>query len=173
MGYLNYQFFEEFKRLDKLCRDIYGSDSGNRLAVTLYLEDMDARAYSGRRLVPTWDEDYARLKKLRNLRNGIAHDTSFSEKCTQGDVDFIKDFYSRIINEQDPLSLLRKKTAEKQAKTAKKAEFNVKKAPETTRPDFYGDFNRDEDRRDGLIFAVIAAVAVAVILVITFASKFM
>lgn len=24
MGYLNYEFFDEFKALDNLCRDIYG-----------------------------------------------------------------------------------------------------------------------------------------------------
>ena len=41
MGYLNYEFFDEFKALDNLCRDNYGESIDNKLGVTLYLEDMD------------------------------------------------------------------------------------------------------------------------------------
>ena len=37
MGYLNYEFFDEFKALDNLCRDIYGESIDNKLGVTLYL----------------------------------------------------------------------------------------------------------------------------------------
>ena len=44
MSYLNYEFFDEFKALDNLCRDIYGGSADNKLGVTLYLEDMDKRA---------------------------------------------------------------------------------------------------------------------------------
>ena len=47
MGYLNYEFFDEFKALDNLCRDIYGESIDNKLGVTLYLEDMDRKAYQG------------------------------------------------------------------------------------------------------------------------------
>ena len=31
MGYLNYEFFDEFKALDNLCRDIYGESIDNKL----------------------------------------------------------------------------------------------------------------------------------------------
>ncbi len=44
MSYLNYEFFDEFKALDNLCRDIYGESADNKLGVTLYLEDMDKKA---------------------------------------------------------------------------------------------------------------------------------
>ena len=47
MGYLNYEFFDEFKALDNLCRDIYGESTANKLGVTLYLEDMDRNVYRG------------------------------------------------------------------------------------------------------------------------------
>ena len=45
MSYLNYEFFDEFKALDNLCRDIYGESIDNKLGVTLYLEDMDKKSY--------------------------------------------------------------------------------------------------------------------------------
>ena len=73
MGYLNYEFFDEFRALDNLCRDIYGESVDNKLGVTLYLEDMDKKAYRGSINVSGWVSDYNRLKSARNLRNELAH----------------------------------------------------------------------------------------------------
>ena len=41
MHNLNNVFFEEFKRLDRLCRDMYPNSHDGKLGVTLYLNDMD------------------------------------------------------------------------------------------------------------------------------------
>ena len=67
MSYLNYEFFDEFKALDNLCRDIYGESADNKLGVTLYLEDMDKKAYRGTINVSGWASDYNRLKSARNI----------------------------------------------------------------------------------------------------------
>ena len=45
MGYLNYEFFDAFKKLENLCRDIYGESADHKLGVTMYIEDMDRRSY--------------------------------------------------------------------------------------------------------------------------------
>ena len=73
MGYLNYEFFDEFKALDNLCRDIYGESIDKKLGVTLYLEDMDRNAYQGTFKVSSWISDYNLLKSARNMRNELAH----------------------------------------------------------------------------------------------------
>ena len=110
MKYLNYEFFDEFKQLDKLCRDIYGKTSDNRLGVSSYIDDMEANSYRGELWVRGWRDDFYQLKKVRHKRNELAHDqVSFSDDvCTQADIDFVRSFRERILNKTDPISLLRR-----------------------------------------------------------------
>ena len=110
MNYLNYEFFDEFKSLDSLCRDIYGKSSDNKLGVTMYLDDMDKQRYYGSLNVPGWMSDYKRLKAVRNLRNELAHSkNSFSVPlCSNEDIDFVRSLKKRIMTQTDPLALLRK-----------------------------------------------------------------
>ena len=112
MSYLNYEFFDEFKALDNLCRDMYGKSIDNKLGVTRYLEDMDEKSYRGAYCVPNWTFDYKQLKSVRNLRNELAHSQgTFSvEMCTQEDIDFIRSFRERILSQTDPIALLRKQS---------------------------------------------------------------
>ena len=111
MANYNSEFFDEFKRLDKLCTEIYGRSSENKLGVTLYLEDMASKAQKGRAIVPDWASDYNRLRRLRGIRNELAHspNTFSKEMCSCADVEFIRSFYSRIIKRTDPLSLYARK----------------------------------------------------------------
>ena len=110
MNNCNSEFFDEFKRLDKLCREIYGRSIDNKLGVTLYLEDMASKASTGAALVPNWKSDYNRLRRLRSIRNELAHspNTFSQEMCSKDDVEFIRSFYSRITSRTDPLSLYAK-----------------------------------------------------------------
>ena len=111
MNYLNYEFFDEFKKLDNLCRDIYGKSTDNKLGVTLYIEDMDRNANLGSLKVSDWTLDYKLLKNARHIRNELAHSRdSFSvDICSQEDLDFVRSFRERILNQTDPISLLREK----------------------------------------------------------------
>ena len=113
MGYLNYEFFDEFKALDNLCRDIYGESVDNKLGVTLYLEDMDRTAYQGSFKVSGWASDYDRLKSARNLRNELAHSRNSMavDICSRDDIDFVRSFRERILNQTDPIAMLRKQSA--------------------------------------------------------------
>ena len=113
MKYLDSEFFEEFKLLDNLCRDIYGKSIDNKLGVTMYLEDMDRKAYQGSFMVSGWTSDYRSLKSARNMRNELAHSTNSFEAdiCSQKDIDFVRSFRTRILNQTDPLALLAKKSS--------------------------------------------------------------
>ena len=110
MNHLNYEFFDEFKSLDNLCRDIYGKTVDNKLGVTMYLDDMDRNARLGSIKIAGWRLDYNRLKRCRYIRNELAHSrTSFSNDiCSREDIDFIRSFKSRIIHQTDPISLLKR-----------------------------------------------------------------
>ena len=112
MGYLNYEFFDEFKALDNLCRDIYGESIDNKLGVTLYLDDMDRKAYQGASKVSGWTFDYNQLKNARNIRNELAHSRNSMtvDICSQEDIDFVRSFRTRILNQTDPIAMLRKQT---------------------------------------------------------------
>lgn len=109
MNQIEQVFWEEFKRLDKLCKEIYGSPQDGRLGVTWYLEDMEKHSRRGSALVQNWTSDYALLKKLRKARNELSHEAyPPSYSVTQTDIQFIRSFYVRIMNRTDPLAILKK-----------------------------------------------------------------
>ena len=56
-------FFEEYKRLDHLCGDLFGSRAG----VTACLSQRERDTFEGRR-IPNRDADYQMLKRFRHLR---------------------------------------------------------------------------------------------------------
>ncbi len=120
MSCLNYEFFDEFKALDNLCKDIYGESTDNKLGVTLYLEDMDRKACQGAFKVSGWAFDYKHLKSARNIRNELAHSrNSFSaDICSQEDIDFVRSFRTRILNQADPIAMLRKQPAQPRPSSA-------------------------------------------------------
>ncbi len=105
MGQINIELFEAFKYLEKICNEIYGDKNG----VTRYISDMEATSPYDADRIPHWKTDLNHLKSVRYIRNNIAHDGSFSvDACTEEDVAFIKDFYDRIFNAEDPLALKRR-----------------------------------------------------------------
>ncbi len=146
MGYLNYEFLEEFKSLDNLCRDIYGESADKKLGVTLYLEDMDKKAYQGYVKVSRWTADYNQLKAARNLRNELSHSrNSFpNDICSQDDIDFIRSFKERILNGTDPITLLRKEL-DRSLREKQELKKTIKQAPPTpkasTNPQIKGNTN--------------------------------
>ena len=162
MGYLNYEFFDEFKALDNICRDIYGESVDKKLGVTLYLEDMESKTYIGAFNVSGWRSDYNQLKNARTIRNELAHSrNSFSvDICSQDDIDFVRSFKARILNQTDPIALLRKQTNQPHSASASKPKQQSK-------------INSDSKRRSRSpagCFGAAAAFILAVICVIVFLS---
>ena len=103
MRELEGKYFDEYKRLDALCRDMLAADRG----VSEYIEQMEAARAEGERLVPGWRDDYYALKHLRWLRNQIAHEAD-AAGCDAGELAQLREFYGRALKQQDPLALLHK-----------------------------------------------------------------
>lgn len=103
MQKLQQDFFEEFKRLDAICRDMLGAERG----VSAYIEQMEETPAALWARVPGWKDDYYALKHLRWVRNKIAHETGF-DGCTPDDLQSLAGFTRRVLTQQDPLALLRR-----------------------------------------------------------------
>lgn len=97
------RLFDEYKKVDKLCREIFSSQSG----VTQYITEMEQKASYGRSVIPSWNDDYYTLKRVRWLRNKIAHESGATE-CNEHDATWLENFHRRLLAQQDPLALLRK-----------------------------------------------------------------
>lgn len=95
-------FFEEYKRLDKLCSDIYNDKYG----ISTYIKDMEDNDYIGQKAVKSWHRVYKSLKHIRWLRSQIAHEVNTTGICTYDDIEFIQKFYNQIFASTDPISQL-------------------------------------------------------------------
>ena len=97
---LNLEFQEEYKRLDRLCKE----------GVSEYIRQMESTPPYNRRYVFTWEDDYKQLKHIRWVRNQLAHEvgTLNSDICTEYDLDWVQSFYNRIMNGNDPFTVMRK-----------------------------------------------------------------
>ena len=100
-------FFESYKKLDRLCSDLYTEKNG----ISAYIADMETKTSMGHLLVQSWDSDYKNLKHVRWVRNQIAHESDMLQVSETTDLSFVQDFYDRILSEEDPLTLLRKAEA--------------------------------------------------------------
>ena len=98
-------FFQQYKRLDNLCKDLFLSDKG----ISTYIESMEKCGYNAWRIVG-FDTDLQMLKRYRHIRNLIAHedDANESDYCDKSDEEWIIHFHERIIRCDDPLALYRK-----------------------------------------------------------------
>lgn len=102
----NINFQEKYKSLDNLCKDCYNSQEG----VSEYIRQMDKYMLEGKRLVKDWENEYSNLKHVRWIRNQLAHEvgTLNSDIVEENDILFLSNFYNKIINANDALSVLRK-----------------------------------------------------------------
>ena len=107
MHWFDNDFFESYKKLDRLCSDLYTEKNG----ISAYIADMETKTSMGHLLVQSWDSDYKNLKHVRWVRNQIAHESDMLQVSETTDLSFVQDFYDRILSEEDPLTLLRKAEA--------------------------------------------------------------
>ena len=109
-------FISSYKRLEKLCGEVMD----DRRCISAYIEEME-RTPHGAFCVPSWNDDLKALKHYRRVRNQIAHEPDCDEDnmCDEDDVLWLDQFYSRIMNQTDPLTLYRKATTPRTAATQK------------------------------------------------------
>lgn len=96
-------FLDSYKHLEKLCGEIMGVDDNK---VTAYIKEMESTP-RGAYLVKNWEYDYKKLKHCRWARNQITHEPGYNElnTCEPDDEEWLNDFYNRIMNGTDPLTL--------------------------------------------------------------------
>ena len=111
MTELEIEFFEEYKSVDSICRDMYQSQQG----VTEYISQMETMNFQGSRRVVNWNEKYKKLKHLRWLRNQIAHENSAPD-LMENDLTELENFHKQLLKQKDPLAelLKAKRESEKQ-----------------------------------------------------------
>ena len=176
MGQISMMFFEKFKDLEKVCNEIYGKTGG----VTEYISEMEKTSQYDSERIPGWSVDLKELKRVRHIRNNMAHEGSFdSAECTEEDVAFLDSFHNRIFKAEDPLALKRK--LKKSTQVTKKPtvlsqtrtrDKNTVNSQSTVRPDEpVFEKNEYEEPKKGkgkvVLFVLIAAcLAVGVYLVI-------
>lgn len=97
-------FMDSYKHLEKICGEIYNEPKG----VTAYIDEMVSIS-DGKFYVSGWEDDLKNLKYYRFIRNRIAHDVACTEDnmCSLEDIAWLDNFYSKILNRTDPLSLYR------------------------------------------------------------------
>jgi len=109
---------DSYKHLEKLCGEVLSDDR----RVSAYIDEM-LNTPRGSRLVAGWDEDLRILKHYRWGRNQIAHEPVCSEEnmCEPEDTLRLDNFYSRIMNQTDPLALYIRATKSRPVQRAKQA----------------------------------------------------
>ena len=101
---INIAFLEEYKKLDALCKDMFGGMDG----ISEYIRQIEALPESEKMLCRDTKAVYDRLKNLRWIRNCLAHEigTWDEEICTEADIEWLKNFYDRILAINDPLAFI-------------------------------------------------------------------
>ena len=158
MQAIDNEFFEAYKRLDRLCSDIYGCRNG----VSQYIEDMEWVSYQGRLAIPSWEQAYRTLKHLRWVRNQLAHDSEQLQLCEERDIQDTNSFYDDIVLGCDPLTQLRRYQEDHLA--AKKSAQRAKPAAMPTVSD-HSDAARQPRRTGCFPVAILLLAGVAAIVI--------
>lgn len=153
MNRLNYIFFEEFKRLDKLCGQLYGAQNG----VTHYIDNMKTVPVNNYRYISGWNSDLKELIRLRHIRNYLAHtEGAFEEEnCTQKDIDWVRGFHNRILHQSDPIALLHKNSIIRRPPDIRGYDSNKQK-----------NYQQDEEIESSLWKDIFLAISIAAVIIV-------
>ncbi len=104
------EFMNAFKHLEKTCNEMYGDIHG----VRQYIDEMKSHP-DGQIYIKGWNRDLQQLKYYNRVRNQISHEPDRTEEnmCDPYDAAWIEAFHSRILSQNDPLSLYRTTTKSK------------------------------------------------------------
>ena len=163
MDAIQIEFLDEYKYVDKICREMLGAEKG----VTAYIEQLDETPMTVRYWIAEWNDEYRQLKHIRWLRNQIAHSTGYVE-CTQSDLDWLKDFHNRLLTQQDLLAKARRVIQESQIQKQQQQAKTVLAADPKTVANVYR--SPRGPRKSWILIAVIAALAIIIGLLIWIAN---
>lgn len=165
MNSIEAELFDEYKYVDKICREMYNAEKG----VNIYIEQMEAAPMSMQYRVAGWYDDYKQLKHIRWVRNQIAHSTGYVE-CAQADVVWLRNFHDRLLNRTDPLAMVEQIKREAQAAGVKS---NPQKNIPTITPTVYTNNTKQKSRALPVAIAIacVAAIAALIVLLFLFMNK--
>ena len=152
-------FIDSYKDLEKLCGEIFNDDR----RISAYIDEM-LNTPRGSYFVKGWDEDLRQLKHYRWVRNQIVHEPGCSESnmCTSEDALWLDDFYSRIMNQTDPLALYAKATKSRTTvKTTKATQANKAETTSYNRPP------QRNNRAGCLTFVLCTLLIIGIVILIT------
>jgi hypothetical protein len=128
---VNDNLFELYKCTDMLIKDAYSSSSG----ISEYIELMENNRYKSEYYnIPNWKRDYNNLKKVRWIRNRLAHDVS--KDCDIGAGEYYAwfcDFYDSLCSASDPMAMLRKCEEAKKQRKRQNAQAQKKSVQQTAK----------------------------------------
>ena len=119
-------FMAAYKRLEKLCGEIMNDEK----RVNAYINEM-SNTIDGVYHVCGWNDDLKQLKHYLWVRNQIAHNPDCTEEnmCEPRDEQWLDDFYSRIMNQTDPLSLYRRAKTPNKVKASTQPQITQRVTP--------------------------------------------
>ena len=136
---LNIDFMDLYKRTDRFIKDAYSSSEG----VSEYIRLMEAGFNRGNANIPGGKSDYDTLKRIRWIRNQLAHEVSYdSDICSLSDYEWLENFYNNLFSATDSLAKLRKIEDTASSKKRKPTTANIPQQspaaasprPQTIRP---------------------------------------
>ena len=98
-------FIDSYKRVEKICGELMRDER----RLTAYIDQM-MNTRDGEFYVRGWKDDLKQLKHYRWIRNQIVHEPGCTEQsmCKAGDAEWLDQFYSRLMDQTDPLALYEK-----------------------------------------------------------------
>ena len=163
MNAIQIEFLDEYKYVDKICREMFGTEKG----VTSYIEHLDETPVTVRYWITEWNDEYRQLKHIRWLRNQIVHSTGNVE-CTQFDLDWLKDFHNRLLTQQDLLAKAHRVIKESQIQRQQQLAKTVTVAAPKPGANVYR--SPRGPRKSWILIAVIAALAIIIGILIWIAN---
>ena len=157
------ELLDEYKYVDKICREMFGTEKG----VTTYIEQLDETPVTVRYWITEWNDEYRQLKHIRWLRNQIAHSTG-SVECSQADVDWLKGFHNRLLTQQDLLAKAHRVIKESQIQRQQQLAKTVTAAAPKPGANVYR--SPRGPRKSWFLIAVIAVLSILIGLLIWIAN---
>ena len=145
-------FMDSYKRLEKLCGDMLEDER----RISAYIDKMYEND-KGWDLVPGWESDLKKLKYYRRIRNKLVHEPDAYEEnlCDTDDIEWVEDFYYRIIDGEDPLSRYYKIV---------RSRNSIRNAHENVMDSASYSKNRCSSSGDGKLGTILLALFIAVVI---------
>lgn len=145
-------FMDSYKHLERLCGDMLGDER----RISAYIDKMYEND-KGWDLVPGWERDLKKLKYYRRIRNKLVHepDAYEEELCDEEDIEWLDDFYYRIIDRKDPLSRYYEIVRSRK---------NIRHAPEHRMDSASYGKNSNSSCSSGILGTILLALFIAVVI---------